>query len=192
VWEQEGAVRMFKENMGVGDSGETYCIILKRRVRKSHVLIELVGTLDEAESAVGLAASLMPEGLGKMAQDLMWIEELLFRIGFALGGGECVSQDDVRRLEEMVREYGESSSPRGFVLHGFHPSISALSLARSVVRRLERVFVKAVDEGYLAEREGTILPIINRVGDVLYLMEMRAFEMLGMKPVYAKCSGRET
>lgn len=178
---------MFKKNIGQGDSGDTYCIIQKKHVRKSHILIELVGTLDEAESSVGLAMSLLPENLENIKKDLLWLQNLLFRIGFTLGGENCLSEDDVQALEDMIMRYQEKGSPRGFLLHTGHPSSSALSLARTIVRRLERVFVKALDEGYLLEHENTMLPVINRISDVLYLMELAVNISLGVEPVYASC-----
>jgi cob(I)alamin adenosyltransferase len=180
-------VEMFKKNLGQGDTGDTYCIIQKKYVRKSHVLIELVGTLDEAESSVGLALSLLPDDLESVRSDLLWLQNLLFRIGFTLGGEKCLTEDDVKVLEDMIKRYQEKASPRGFLLHIGHPSSSALSLARTIVRRLERVFVKALDEGYLLEHESTMLPVINRISDVLYLMELAVNVSMGVEPVYANC-----
>lgn len=178
---------MFKKSLGRGDDGYTYCIIQKKMVRKSHVLIELVGTLDEAESAMGLALALLPDGLEAIRDDLLWLQNLLFRIGFTLGGQMCLSDDDIKKLENMVSRYQEGVSPSGFLLHGGHPSSAAISLARTVVRRLERVFVRALDEGHLLEFESSMLPILNRIGDVLYLLELIVNSAVGAGQAYATC-----
>lgn len=179
--------KMVKKLMGQGDRGDTYCVIQKKYVRKSHVLIELVGTLDEAESALGLAASLVPEGLERVRRDLLWIQNLLFRVGFTLGGERCVSREDVKAIEEMASFYGGRVEAKGFVLHGGSPASAAVSLARSVVRRLERVFVRALDEGYLREHEETMLPLINRLADLLHLVELYVEKELGSSFGYATC-----
>lgn len=180
---------MFKPSLGSGDKGDTYCYIQKKIVRKSHILIELVGTLDETESAIGLALTLLPSELTDIKDILLWLQELLFRIGFSLGGMKCISENDIKKLEHLMMSLEKEVSPKGFVLHTHHPSASAISLSRSIVRRLERVFVKAVDEGYLTEYEETMLPIINRIGDLLYLIEFYIFKHLGERPIYAKCEG---
>lgn len=179
---------MYKRNLGQGDAGNTYCIIQKKMVRKSHVLIELVGTLDEAESAIGLAHSLLPDSLEITKKELLWLQNLLFRIGFTLGGERCICKEDIDKLEKMISKYQGKVHPRGFILHVGHPSLSALSLARTIIRRLERTFVKALDEGYLREFEETMLPMLNRISDVLYLIEVDILEALGLKTIYASCT----
>lgn len=178
---------MFKPNLGQGDKGDTYCYIQKKTVRKSHILIELVGTLDEAETSLGLAISTLPGELSDIKEILLWVQELLFRIGFSLGGQCCVTEEDIKILESHLSNYTRDTAPKGFIVHAYHPSASAISLARAIIRRLERVFVRALDAGYLVEFEETLLPVINRIGDLLYLLEFYVIKYLGQEPIYATC-----
>lgn len=169
-----------------GDQGTTYCAALGKRVSKSHPLIELVGTLDEAESALGLAQSLLPDGLDDIARDLEWAQNLLFRVGFTIAGRKCVSEDDVRVLEEMSDRYSRNLEPL-FVLHGGHPSSAACSLARSIVRRAERTLVGVLESGVEMPEGGLLLKTLNRLSDALYAVSQALNKRLGKTPNRASC-----
>ncbi len=169
-----------------GDGGSTYCAALRERVSKAHPLIEVVGTLDEAESALGLAQSLLPQGMEELSRDLEWCQNLLFRVGFTLAGKKCVSEEDVEKLERLSDRYSEGLEPL-FVLHGGHPASAALSLARAVVRRLERNLVRAVESGAPVAERNLVLRAVNRLSDALYAMAMHVNRVHGITPARAGC-----
>ncbi len=154
-----------------GDKGDTYCMALGRRVRKDHPLLELLGTLDEANSFIGLARSLLPGDEG-VASDLKWIQGLLFRIGFTISGGSHLSEDDVSRLEEITDRYFEGVELRHFILPHGPPPASALHVARAVVRRAERRLITTLREVEVG-RGDLILRALNRASDALFAIAVR-------------------
>ncbi len=158
---------------GGGDNGETFCAIAGGRVAKSHPCIEFMGSLDEAEAAVGLARSLLEEAGGprELVEALRWVEGLLFRVGFTLAGHKCVTTEDIREAERLIDTYTRHLAP-GFTLNGGHPAAAATSLARAVVRRAERRLWSCLDtageQPVDAKLAGTLL---NRASDLLYALQ---------------------
>ncbi|WP_232502354.1 cob(I)yrinic acid a,c-diamide adenosyltransferase [Aeropyrum camini] len=158
-----------------GDSGETWCFALGEggkpvRVPKDHPLIEFLGTLDEANSLIGLARSfLSSKGLdARVNGDLKWIQRLLFNVGFTLSSREPkVAEEDLEKLERIADSYyGEPL--RRFILPAGSPKVAALHTARTAVRRAERRLVSAVKSGITVDP--LVLKIINRASDALFAM----------------------
>ncbi|MET1102061.1 MAG: cob(I)yrinic acid a,c-diamide adenosyltransferase [Pyrodictiaceae archaeon] len=170
----------------LGDNGKTYCIITGERVSKSHPCIEFVGVLDEAEAWLGFAASLVPERFEEVKKDLDWMQSLLFRIGFSLSGELCVEESDVKELERITDKYSEALEPL-FTLNGGHPAAAAISIARTVVRRLERRLAACLDKGVSSEHNLLrYMAIINRMSDALYAMSIWLNKKLGIKVRFIK------
>ena len=94
-----------------GDRGETWAPLVGR-VRKSHVCVEAVGALDEAESFTAFAEALArEEGEERAAEILRYVQEALFRIGFQLwrerfpgakGDKPCIEAGEVSRVERLI------------------------------------------------------------------------------------------
>ena len=159
---------------GGGDNGETFCTIAGGRVAKSHPCIEFMGSLDEAEAAVGLARSLLEEAGGprELVEALRWVEGLLFRVGFTLAGHKCVTPEDIREAERLTDTYTRHLAP-GFTLNEGHPAAAATSLARAVVRRAERRLWSCLDAtGERAPAEAKLVgALLNRASDLLYALQ---------------------
>uniref|UniRef100_A0A7J3ZIS2 Cob(I)yrinic acid a,c-diamide adenosyltransferase n=1 Tax=Fervidicoccus fontis TaxID=683846 RepID=A0A7J3ZIS2_9CREN len=172
--------------MGSGDDGTTTCIINGTRVKKSHPCIKLMGSLDESQSALGLALSLLPESEVELRGQIEALQAMLFRVGFALAGKPCIGESDLRLVERIV-EACSSSAPRGFVLHGGHPASAALALARAVVRRLERELVEAVEAGLNIRSHSEILRLLNRMSDALFALEVQLNAKLGHTLKHVDC-----
>ena len=157
-----------------GDSGETFCVALGSRVPKDHPLINALGDLDEANSFVGLARSLLRGDPGDpLDRDLAWIQSLLFRVGYTITGFTSVSEKDVEALEGIVDRYMGGVKLEVFVLPYGDPVASAIHVARSVVRRAERSLVAAIRRGLEVNEKGVILKVINRLSDALFAMAVR-------------------
>ena len=181
----------FKPRMGSGDTGYTYCIIMKRKVPKTHSCIEFVGALDEAEASLGLAQSLLESlepKLGTEATILEYMQNLLFRIGFTLAGYDCISNEDVKKIEEHIEQYSTDIEPL-FVLNGGHPASAATSLARAVIRRAERSYWRCIKETSLEENKiETMAKLLNRLSDLAFLVQIRINKLTGHKTPRATCS----
>jgi len=157
-----------------GDDGTT-ALGSGERVGKDDPRIEAYGTVDELNSAIGvaLASGLEPE-----------LEEVLARVQnelFHLGSDLCVPEESkermpVPRIEERHVEAMEETIDRlterleplaNFLLPGGSPGASQLQLARTVSRRAERRVVSlaaASEINPLAQR------YLNRLSDALFVM----------------------
>jgi cob(I)alamin adenosyltransferase len=77
------------------------------RVSKAHPLIEFLGSLDEANSFLGLARSFI-SGRGEYSdvdEALAWLQRVLFNVGFSVTSGEGrVSEERLRDILSRARE----------------------------------------------------------------------------------------
>lgn len=159
-----------------GDAGET-SLAGGRRIRKSDPRIEAIGCVDEANAAIGVArlhASGEPDAmLARIQNDLFDVGADLARPSDAAAKGALrVAQSQVDRLEREIDELNESLAPlTSFVLPGGSAASAHLHLARTIVRRAERVVVA------LAEAESLnplVAVYLNRLSDHLFVLA-RAF-----------------
>ncbi|MGC9469206.1 MAG: cob(I)yrinic acid a,c-diamide adenosyltransferase [Anaerolineae bacterium] len=158
---------------GRGDRGDTSRLKGAERISKSSALVEAVGTLDEATSAIGLARSLTQSNA--LTEALTLVQRHIYRLASHLSAVPearkeypGLSQGDVDWLEGVIAEL-EADLPalKGFVLPGESTSGAACHLARTVVRRAERRLVT------LAELEPPIgdanLAYINRLSSLMFV-----------------------
>ena len=153
-----------------GDAGQT-SLGGGARVSKRHVRVAAYGTVDEANAAVGLArletggeADAM---LGRIQNDLFDLGADLCRPG-ALDEGLRIVQSQIDRLEGEIDALNERLQPLdSFILPGGGRAAAALHLARTVVRRAERLIAE------LAETE-PVNPLAaiyaNRLSDHLFVL----------------------
>ncbi len=154
-----------------GDKGET-SLGDGNRVKKYDIRVAAYGTVDEANSIIGIARLHSDK---RTETILSRVQNDLFDLGADLctpegnnrrGGALRINKTQVKRLEDeidlMNKELSDLSS---FVLPGGTPAASYLHLARTVVRRAERLMVE------LSDKE-TINPettkYINRLSDHLF------------------------
>jgi cob(I)alamin adenosyltransferase len=156
-----------------GDAGET-SLGDGSRVPKTELRVECYGTIDEANAAVGLAR-LYAEGDVDAA--LARIQNDLFDLGADLSTPETgkraagalrILASQVERLEQEIDALNAELKPLdSFVLPGGTPCAAHLHLARTLVRRAERLAAA------LAARE-TINPealkYLNRLSDHLFVL----------------------
>ena len=165
-----------------GDAGDTALGNGERR-RKFDLRIEAYGTVDETNSAVGLARLATglpaPDGDARVDAMLAAIQNDLFDLGADLctpvpdkpGGPEQlrIVQPQVDRLEREIDELNAGLKPlRSFVLPGGSPAAAHLHLARTVCRRAERLMVELA--GKSGESVGApALKYVNRLSDFLFV-----------------------
>jgi cob(I)alamin adenosyltransferase len=156
-----------------GDKGQT-ALGDGTRLPKHALRIAACGTVDEANAAVGIAR------LHTGADG----EEMLMRIQndlFDLGADLCVPEGgrrsegalrivnaQVERLEHEIDAMNAELTPlNSFVLPGGTPAAAYLHLARTIVRRAERLIVELSEQ----ERVGAAaIKYINRLSDHLFVM----------------------
>lgn len=158
-----------------GDKGTTG-LVDGSRISKADRLMETIGTVEEANAVLGLAA-LDLEGSGPRAM-VGRIQNELFDLGADLatpydpeeaeGAALRVTPGQAMRLEREMDALNESLSPlRSFILPGGHRAAAALHLARTVVRRAERRAVAANGERPL---NPALLVYLNRLSDHLFVL----------------------
>ena len=158
---------------GKGDGGQT-SLLGGQRVAKDSLRVEAYGTVDEVSSWLGLArAGIRNLENKKLLRDiqqklLLLAAELACPPGEASRLKERLTEGDIGELEKAIDAIGvQISLQKGFVLPGGTLTAGYLDVARTVVRRAERVTV-ALARQEEVRREITVY--LNRLSDLLYLM----------------------
>jgi len=154
-----------------------------KRVTKDSLRVELCGDIDEANSALGIArATVRNKTVSKIIYE---IQKELFIVG-----AECatpledlhklpkrITKEDLSSLRKLYEEIKSSVvSVRGFVTPGDLLSSANLHLARTIIRRAERVAVKLRREGQLSREIVVYLDILS---DLIFYLAI--FEETGKK-----------
>jgi cob(I)alamin adenosyltransferase len=172
--ERAAMPRITKVYTRTGDDGTTG-LGGGQRVPKDSLRIEAFGTVDELNSALGVALAL---GLDeRLVAALRPVQNDLFHLGSDL----CILEEDKARfkvpqieqrhvdaLEELMDELSDQLPPlENFVLPGGAPGAAQLHVARCVCRRAERLTIalgRAEPIGAFAVR------YLNRLSDALFVM----------------------
>jgi cob(I)alamin adenosyltransferase len=170
-------VKLNKIYTRTGDDGTTGLVRGPRRL-KYDLRVNCFGTVDEANSAIGMAR-LSTVSMPKVDNMLGRIQNDLFDLGSDLATPGVdpdgttqslrITADQAAWLEQMIDLYNEGLAPLGsFVLPGGSPLSAALHVARTVVRRAERLTVELVltEPGTNPE---TIV-YLNRLSDLLFVL----------------------
>ena len=155
-----------------GDGGETG-LAGGIRVSKSSLRVETYGTVDELNSALGLARSMCDDA--DLRERTKRIQRELFRIGSALATPPASSKPQVpvqpESVEELTGQVHELEATEGLLsdwsLPGETVAGAAYDLARTVCRRAERYVVRLMESGEAVEPN--ILAYLNRLSDLLWL-----------------------
>jgi cob(I)alamin adenosyltransferase len=139
------------------------------RVPKEDLRVEAYGTVDEANSTVGVVLAVA--GLPAAVVDcLTGVQHDLFDLGgeLCMPGHRVMVAADVARLEEMLDRFNDDLPPlKDFILPGGGPAAAACHLARTVTRRAERrVWALARLEQVAPE----VPQYLNRLSDLLFVL----------------------
>ena len=157
---------------GRGDGGETD--LMGERVTKSDPRIDLLGALDEATSAIGLGRAL---GTVEGAREIVLATQRdLYAIMAELAFTDATRPDAYRFPAERVAWLEAETDaiservtlPREFVIPGDTVASGALDVARTVVRRAERLAAVLTEAGLVANDQ--ILRYLNRLSSLLFML----------------------
>lgn len=160
-----------------------------KRVFKDDLRVDCYGTVDELNSAIGLAISLLPAAADSIRDDLQLIQQQLFDIGSELARPDDSQTDElwvvtsvwVTELELRIDAYGETLPPlHNFILPGGSQSAAALHLMRTVARRAERGLVALQNAGKVNPQT---LMYLNRLSDLAFVLARVVLQMEGKKEV---------
>jgi cob(I)alamin adenosyltransferase len=130
-----------------------------------------IGEVDEANAAIGVAIAAL--GSGEVADKLLKIQNDLFDLGAdvatpgEIDGALRIVERQVERLEREIDAMNADLAPlTSFILPSGSAGVSALHLARAVVRRAERASV-ALNEAEPLNPQ--LLAYLNRLSDHLFV-----------------------
>lgn len=169
-----------------GDQGQTS--VIGARVFKDDIRVEAYGTVDELNSFVGQAVSLLDEAVfADLKAALLEIQHELFDCGADL----ALAKQDIRpyrvhagmteRLEQWIDRYDtECPALRRFILPGGTPASAVLHVCRTVCRRAERTIVTLAREQVI---NGEVRVYINRLSDFFFVAARVANVRVGVGDV---------
>lgn len=162
-----------------GDKGTT-SLFSGERVPKNNPFIEAIGTVDEGNSALGLALSLLPKDkkYDETRAQLEMVQHALFDVGAALATPRSCHEnkklektrfdhESIQLLEAWI-DAMDAKLPvlKKFILPGGHPSGAALHLCRSIIRRAERLVIPLYEQADVTQE---VLVYLNRLSDYLFM-----------------------
>jgi cob(I)alamin adenosyltransferase len=138
------------------------------RVAKDSARVAAYGTVDEANSTIGL---LLAANLPEDVRDLLTtVQHQLFDLGgeLCIPGHAAISDEDVAALERELDRHNEPLPPlKDFILPGGGEAAARCHLARTIVRRAER-------EAVTLSRHEAVRPeavrYLNRLSDLLFVL----------------------
>ena len=160
-----------------GDIGTTMLFGMGR-VAKDHTRVEAYGTVDELNSTLGVAISLLP-ARGAIGKTLGGVQNELFNIGSELASGTegkaaeaaklfVDAEAKIASLERLIDQYDAKVPPlRTFILPSGTQAGAMLHLCRTVCRRAERAVV-TLSHGESVNPH--ILRYLNRLSDLLFVL----------------------
>ncbi|MEM0270955.1 MAG: cob(I)yrinic acid a,c-diamide adenosyltransferase [Thermoprotei archaeon] len=170
-----------------GDEGET-SLYGGVRVKKSSVRVAAYGGVDELNSVLGLARSIIAD---EQTKRILIREQLrLFRLGADLATPLNVrtpksiiriTQDDVKELEAAIASL-KANPPHKFIVPGNSVASAILHFARTVCRRVERDVWALLDEDEHANKIAAVY--LNRLSSLLFALAVHINQKAGVPEDY--------
>ncbi|MGH8496689.1 MAG: cob(I)yrinic acid a,c-diamide adenosyltransferase [Gammaproteobacteria bacterium] len=139
------------------------------RVAKDDARVEAYGSVDEANSAIGVV--LASPGLPRdIADCLIEVQHDLFDLGgeLCLPGWHAIDAGLVARLENDLDRFNADLPPlEEFILPGGGPAAAACHVARTICRRAERRLATLARR---AEVNPDVARYLNRLSDLLFVL----------------------
>ena len=154
-----------------GDDGTTG-LYFGGRLPKDDRRVDAYGTIDEAQAFLGLARAEVERG-SEMDTLLIEIERDLWTVMAELATDASnrhkltvlVAAERVAELEGLIDDFKTRFElPAEFVVPGQNRSSAALDVARTVVRRAERLSLGLVPD------DSQVLPYLNRLSDLVWTL----------------------
>ena len=172
-----------------GDEGYTR-LLGQEEVPKYDLRPEAYGTIDEASSFIGVvraepASSARTKELILTVQRDLWVlmGELAAAPGVELP--KRVGPERVAWLETEIDRLGAETPPlTQFILPGDTKVSAWLDVARTVIRRAERVVAQLFHEGFVDNLE--IMRSLNRLSSLLFALARYEEHLAGQKTTLAK------
>ncbi len=162
-----------------GDNGESG-LANGERLSKAAPLFEVLGTLDELNSWLGLVAVDIPAA-DKQKKFVYTLQDTLFIVGAELAKSPraAVTKEHLTELEQESDALQSALADNWhskFLLPGGTKNGAHCDIARTVCRRLERCIVSYKSDHHVRP---LVLQYINRLSDYLYVLRCYLNEQAG-------------
>jgi cob(I)alamin adenosyltransferase len=138
------------------------------RVAKDSARVSAYGTVDEANSAIGvLLATDLPDDVRAL---LTTIQHQMFDLGgeLCIPGHAAIEDADIERLEQQLDHFNDPLPPlKDFILPGGGEAAARCHLARTIVRRAERDCVTLSHHDAVRTQA---IRYLNRLSDLLFVL----------------------
>lgn len=139
------------------------------RVEKDSARVEAYGTVDEANSAIGVV--LAEDSLSPPIREcLTEIQHDLFELGgeLCIPGHSIIQMHFIDRLEKDLDHFNADLPPlKDFILPGGGRAAAACHVARAAVRRAER---RVISLRKVEAVRDEVLKYLNRLSDLLFVI----------------------
>ena len=169
-----------------GDKGNTK-ILSKKNIKKSNILIESIGSIDELNSFVGFAKSYISANK-KFKNEINYlnkIQKILFDVGAEISSLESknkiniLKENHIIEIEKIIMKNNKNLSTLDtFVLPGTGLENAAFHIIRTVCRRVE-VNLNKLSLDYIINQNSLIY--INRLSDLFFVLSRRASQIMKQK-----------
>lgn len=139
------------------------------RTPKDSARVEAYGTVDEANSAIGMVLALdaVP---AEVRRSLTEVQHDMFELGgeLCIPGHKAITDEFIDRLEADLDAFNSDLPPlREFILPGGSQAAAACHLARTIVRRAER---RAYTLANVEDVRPEVVKYLNRLSDLLFVV----------------------
>ena len=158
-----------------GDDG-TSGLLGEIRVQKNHPKLEAIGAIDEANAVLGVIRAQLPDAEHKLIITIIQrdLYNIMSEIAATPENVVRFRKIDKRRvtwLEEQVKKMGDKvEMPKGFILPGDTLTGAFLDLARTVIRRAERIISALYHNSDLENQQ--IMAYLNRLSTFFFIFEL--------------------
>ena len=159
--------RLSKIYTRTGDKGTTG-LGNGEHVAKDSQRIEVIGDVDELNSAVGMV--LVHDLRDPIRNCLNEVQHKLFDLGgeLSMPGYDAIHSEDISTLELELDSFNAGLPPlREFILPGGGPAAASCHLARAICRRAERHMVALARQEDINPHS---LAYLNRLSDLLFVI----------------------
>lgn len=166
-----------------GDDGFTG-LLGEGRVAKYTLQPEAYGTVDEASAAIGIARA---AAQGELTRDLLLLTQRdLYRLMAELAATQQTAEQ-FRSIDEARVNWLEAQTdavtakvqlPREFVVPGDSLPGAYLDLARTIVRRAERIVVHLLHDGVIENMQ--LVRYLNRLSSLLFVLSLYENALAGV------------
>lgn len=160
-----------------GDKGKTG-LYTGQRIDKDSMRVEAYGSVDEINSALGMARALVKNE--EVRNTILELQKLLMQRVMSdlasIGAVAYTTEQDVARLEALIDAFTDRMPPLNhFIIPGNNVGAAALDVARTTTRRAERQLWRLSRQETI---DGLLIVVLNRLSDLCFTLSRAETEII--------------